>query len=111
MLVERSTAGSLACGVLWPELRWSHQHDAVALRIEPAAKARRTPTSRTTVQHDRGLAVGVARDAPRDAVPVPDVEHALVVRVGGGGEVHGATVPDLRWARWPGWRNRQTQRA
>ena len=57
------------------------EHDPIAIGVEPAPKARRRTASRAAVQDDRGLAVGVAGDAPREPVSVSDVEHAPVVRL------------------------------
>ena len=83
----RSTSGSAASGVLRPQFRWSTSTTLYARGIEVLAPRSAGPRSRPAVDHHRRLAVRVAADLPVDAVPVADVEHAVVVRLDLG--IHG----------------------
>nr|WP_244409090.1 hypothetical protein [Stackebrandtia nassauensis] len=70
--------------------------DAVAGRVEEAAPERPGTGTGAAVQHHGGFAVGVSADLPADAVAVADVEHAGVVRFGGGMAVgHARTLTAL----------------
>ncbi|GAA2866068.1 hypothetical protein GCM10020220_064240 [Nonomuraea rubra] len=91
VLADRSVAGSLACGRLRPQLRWSNRDDAVELRVPLAAVLGAAPASGAAVDHDGGLAVRVAADLVVDLVSVADVEQARLVRLDG--RVQGSHTP------------------
>jgi hypothetical protein len=56
------------------------EDNSVGIRIEEAAGSGRTSGTRTTVKDDGRLALLITADLPVNAVPVADVEHAMVVR-------------------------------
>src|SRR5258708_4160063 len=56
------------------------QHNAIARRIEEAAHAFGATRTRPAMQHQRGLAVGIAADFPIDALAVPHIQHPRLER-------------------------------
>ena len=61
------------------------QHDAVDRGVEDASLVGAGAATRSAVEEDHGLSVGIARDLVVDLLAVPDVEHAGVVGLDGSG--------------------------
>lgn len=56
------------------------QHNAVRSRIEQPPMPRRTPRTRTAVQDDSRLTLGIAAHLPVDEITTSDLQHALRIR-------------------------------
>ena len=54
------------------------QHDPVMQRIKIAPHRRAAPAPRPTVQHQNWRALGVAALFNIDAMPLPNINHALI---------------------------------
>ena len=81
MFALMSVAGSLACGVLRPQPRWSKRTMRYRGPGRRTACSGPQPGARPAVNDQRRLAVRVAADLPVDEVAVADVEHPVVVRL------------------------------
>lgn len=66
-----------------PGLALVEQNDPVCLRVKEAPLARSAARSRSTVEEERRLAIGVAAALPVHPVSVTDFQHATVVRFNG----------------------------
>ena len=79
MLVERSMFGSLACGALLPDPRWSNR----TIRQTSGSKGRREPAEQPEPgppwSTSAGLAGGIAARLPIELVPVTGLEHSVIV--------------------------------
>ena len=79
VFVARSVVGSLACGVLRPDPRWSNK----TIRYPLGSKNRRyvgaQPLPGPPCSTTAGLPVGRAAGLPVDDVAVADIEHPALV--------------------------------